>query len=248
MQKLSIFLVLCFLSIVTTAQTRPVTRTANTHTVAPKTIPKPLPKSAKETTYTKWSAKAGCNLSVVYLARNVKDDNNAPGFCGGITYEVNNFMRISTLYTHFRPINIEPTWLNVRASTYEMNLELVARFPNKRTQLYPFVGLSYNTYDGFFTGQADYLNLKEYYADNTVVKNRWLGLNLGTGIEHNFGILGIYLDYRMRIGKQEDAKGVNIMDVCYTAGLKVRLPETKGTKKFSQRFKTKNRFNLKTKN
>jgi hypothetical protein len=248
MQKFHIILVLCFISLFASAQTKPITKAAKTATVAPKTAPKTGVKPPKETTYTKWSLRAGCNLSVVYLARNIKDDNNAPGFCGGINYEINNFMRVSTLYTHFRPINIEPTWLNVRANTYEMNLEMIARFPNKKTQLYPFVGLSYNTYDGFFTGQLDYLNLKEYYAANTVVKNRWLGLNLGTGIEHNFGILGIFLDYRMRIGKQEDATGVNIMDVCYTAGLKVRIPETKATKKFAQRFGTKNRFNLKTKN
>ena len=244
MQKFYLFLALCFLSMWAIAQTRPVTRPAKTATVAPKPAPKTTPK--KETTYTRWSAKAGANISVVYLARNVKDNNNAPGFCGGINYEVNNFIRVSTLYSYFRPINIEPTWLNVRASSYEMNLEMVARFPNRKTLLYPFFGVSYNTYDGFFTGELDYLNLKEYYAANSVVRNRWLGLNFGTGMEHNFGILGVFVDYRMRVGKQEEGIGINIMDVCYTGGLKVTFPEGKGFKKFSQRFRTRNRFNLKT--
>ena len=176
----------------------------------------------KQNKYTRWSIKGGANISVIYLARNIKESNNEPGYCGGLTYEINDFVRVSSLYTHFRPINIEPTWLNVNANTYETNLELLARFPNKKTLLYPFAGLSYNTYKGFFTGESDYLNLREYYPINSVIKNQWLGLNLGIGLEHNFGIIGLFIDYRMRVGRQE--KAINIMDVCYTGGLKVRFP------------------------
>lgn len=197
-----------------------------------------IEKKDKGPVYTKWSVKAGANISVIYLARNVKDKNNEPGYCGGVTYEMNDFIRISTLYTHFQPINIEPTWLNIKANTYEMNLEILARFPNKKTLLYPFVGLSYNTYNGFFTGEADYLNLKEYYKVNSTIKNKWLGVNIGTGFEHNFGIIGLFLDYRMRVGKQE--KGINIMDVCYTFGLKVRFPYGKLAKRMAH---SNDRFN-----
>jgi hypothetical protein len=191
------------------------TRTVKSHTVTPS-------KKYKEPEFTRLSLKAGVNISVVYLTRNIKDKNNEPGFCAGGVYEFNNFVRASVLYTHFKTLNIEPTWYNVKANTYEANLEIMARFPNKKTIMYPFTGLSYNTFNGFFTGQSDYLNLKEFYGSNTTVKDNWLGVNLGTGIEHNFGILGIYMDYRMRVGRAE--KAINIMDVCYTAGLKVRFP------------------------
>ena len=194
-------------------------------------------KLEKERPYTRWSLKAGINISVIYLARNVKENNNEPGYCGGFIYEVNNFIRISTLYTRFQPINIEPTWYNVKANTYETNLEILAKFPNKKTLLYPFVGFSYNTYSGFFTGQSDYLNLREYYPINTTIKNQWLGINFGTGLEHNFGILGLFIDYRMRVGRQE--KAINIMDVCYTAGLKIRFPYGKLAKSISS---TNDRF------
>lgn len=182
-------------------------------------IPK---KPEKERKFTKLSAKAGVNISVVYLARNIKDNNNVPGACGGLGYEINDFVRVSGLYSYFQPLNIEPTWYDVKASSYEVNLEIMARFPNKKTLLYPFTGISYNTYKGFFTGQRDYLNLKEYYTANSTVTNNWWGLNLGTGMEHNFGILGVFIDYRMRVGRYE--KNLNIMDVCYTGGLKCRFP------------------------
>jgi hypothetical protein len=131
-------------------------------------------------------------------------------------------VRVSSLYTHFKPINIEPTWFNIKANTFEVNLEVMAKFPNNKTLLYPFAGLSYNTFKGFFTGQLDYLNLKEYYKVNSEIKNNWLGLNLGTGIEHQFDLIGVFIDYRMRVGKQD--KVINIMDVCYTGGIKIKFP------------------------
>lgn len=203
-----------------------------TSTVAPT-------KLEKETPYTRWSLKMGGNISVIYLARNTKDKNNEPGYCAGATYEVNNFVRVSALYTRFNPINIKPTWFNVIANTYESNLEIIARFPNNKTLLYPFAGFSYNTFSGYFTGESDYLNLKEYYKVNSTVKSQWLGFNIGTGLEHNFGIVGLFIDYRMRIGKQETA--FNIMDVCYTGGIKIRFPYGKVAKRISNSG-SRNRF------
>lgn len=215
------YILILFLS-ATTLWAKTIYSQSKTVAKAPIVIPA---QTQDEKKYTPWSLKAGANISVIYLARNVKESNNEPGYCGGLTYEINNFVRVSTLYTRFQPINIEPTWLNVRANTYEMNLEIIAKFPNKKTLLYPFVGFSYNTYSGFFTGESDYLNLREYYPVNSIVKNQWLGFNLGTGLEHNFGILGLFVDYRMRVGKQENA--INIMDVCYTFGIKVHIPQIK---------------------
>ena len=223
-----VLLTFCFQSL--SAQVKKTTKTAPTSTLTPK-------KLEKEKPYTRWSLKVGGNISVIYLARNVKEKNNEPGYCGGLTYEVNNFVRVSCLYTRFNPINIKPTWLDVKANTYESNLEIIARFPNKKTLLYPFVGISYNTYSGFFTGESDYLDLREYYPINSTVKNQWLGVNLGTGLEHNFGIVGLFLDYRMRVGKQETA--INIMDVCYTGGIKIRFPYGKLAKSMSS---TNDRF------
>jgi hypothetical protein len=197
------------------AQTKkklPVTNPQNLKTI-------PLPK---ERDYTNLSMKVGANNSVIFLARNTKDNNNVLGYCAGLTYDVNNFVRVSSLYTHFKPINIEPTWFNIKANTFEVNLEVMAKFPNNKTLLYPFAGLSYNTFKGFFTGQLDYLNLKEYYKVNSEIKNNWLGLNLGTGIEHQFDLIGVFIDYRMRVGKQD--KVINIMDVCYTGGIKIKFP------------------------
>jgi hypothetical protein len=169
---------------------------------------------AKEVEYGPWSIKIGASKSILYLAKNINDHNYGLGYCGGIGYEVNNFLRLSSLYTYYKPSNISPTWQNIKANTFEINLEIVAGFPNKKTLLYPFVGLSYNS-----------LNLHNSYLINSTINNKWLGINLGTGLEHNFGIIGIYIDYRMRVGKED--KAYNVMDICYTGGIKIRIPGEK---------------------
>ncbi len=190
-----------------------------------KTALKTSPKK-KETYYKKWSLKVGGNLNAIFLSYDTKEQKNKPGFCAGLSYNVNNFIRVSSLYSHFNPINIEPTRINVNANTYELNLEIMTYFPNKKTIVYPFAGISFNTNKSTFTGINDNLNLKNNYSINSTIKDQWIGLNLGAGIEHNFGIVGLFVDYRMRFGKQE--KIFNILEVSYTAGIKLRIPSKVG--------------------
>lgn len=182
----------------------------------------PRRKTKSEMVKTNFEAGAGIMGSVLYLSRNIKEDNDALGYTFVANYGGHKLLRYSIQYTYYKPINIEPTWYTIRANTFEFNTEILARFPNNKTYLYPFLGLSYNTFKGYFTGANDYLNLRETYRPNTNVINNWLGLNLGTGFEHAFGPVVIFFDYRMRIGR-ERGWSFNIMDVCYGGGLRVKL-------------------------
>jgi hypothetical protein len=179
-------------------------------------------KKDKGLDYTNLQIGAGLMGSVLYLSRNVKEKNDAKGWTIVANYGGHKLLRISAQYTHYIPINIAPTWYTIKANTYEANVEVMARFNDNKTFLYPFAGLSYNVFKGYYTGFNDYLNLREKYTPNTTVSSRWLGLNVGTGLEHTFGMITLFGDYRMRVGKQEEG-GVNIMDVCYSAGLRLRL-------------------------
>lgn len=182
----------------------------------PKTDKKPDPRS------TNLQLGLGGMESVLYLARNIKENNNAYGYAFHMNYGGHKLLRFSMQYTIYKTINIDPTWYNIHAQTLEANLEILARFPNGKSFLYPMAGLSYNTFKGFFTGFSDYLNLRAYYPVNSTVRNHWLGLNVGTGFEHAFGPVVLFFDYRMRVGKMDHA-GFNIMDVCYGGGLRVKL-------------------------
>lgn len=177
---------------------------------------KPIKTHAK---YSNFALGIGATRSVLYLNRNVKENNDATGLHFSLIYGGNKNLRLSTEYSYFFPINIEPTWFNIRAKCIESNLHIIARFTKTKAYFYPIVGISYNEFSGFFTGRNDFLNLTDKYGKNTHVKTIWYGLNVGTGYEYYIYNFSLFLDYKMRIGLAEK-KQLNIMDVCFTAGLR----------------------------
>lgn len=178
----------------------------------------------------------GVTRSVLYLSRNIKEQNDANGFTGIITYHSRKNWRFTAEVTRFNTLNIEPTWLNIQAYTYELNAQLCAKFASSRTLFYPLFGLSYNTFRAYFTGVNDFMNLKAFYPVQSQVNTNWLGANVGAGMEHSFKGFSIFATYRMRVGKMERKNQFNIMDVCYGAGLRydIKLPKSvnifKGTR------------------
>jgi hypothetical protein len=181
---------------------------------------KPVKSQPKRTTL---AFGGGLSRSVVYLNRNVNDKNDARGFNASLVYGGSKLVRTSIEYTYFRTLDIRPTWYNVKAHTIEANVHFLARFKSKNAVFYPVFGLSYNVFSGFFTGVNDHLNLAAIHTPNTDATSRWLGLNVGTGYEYFFRPGSIFVDYKMRIGVAEGNFKLNIMDVCFSAGLRLNL-------------------------
>lgn len=180
-------------------------------------------KSKSYAKYRNLGIGVGVTRSVIYLARNVKEDNDATGLQFSMVYGISRLLRLSLEYTHFFPIDIAPTWYDINAKTIEMNMHIIARFNKSNAYFYPLFGLSYNTFSGNYTGINDYLNLSSLYEKNTTVVTRWLGLNVGTGYELFFKPGSFFLDYKMRVGFTEGSNQINIQDVCITAGLRFNV-------------------------
>lgn len=162
----------------------------------------------------------GVTRSVVFLSRNVKEYNDATGFNFAIVYGGNNLARFSLEYHQYNALDIEPTWYDIHARTYEANLQLLARFRDEKALIYPIVGLSVNEFRAFFTGREDFQNLRDKYPVNSEVHTYWIGMNFGLGYEHKIGPLKAFFLYKMRVGAQDVTSKLNIMDVCYSAGLR----------------------------
>jgi hypothetical protein len=202
---------------------------------------KPVKKYPRKTNL---SIGAGFTRSVLFLSRNVKENNDAKGYTFHLIYGGSGIFRASIEYTHFRPIDIAPTWFNINAYTIETNVHIIAKVKDSKSVFYPLFGLSYNHFSGFFTGRDDFLNLHERYGTNTIVTTNWLGINIGVGYEHYFGPAGFYIDYKMRVGNNDGPdRRLNIMDVCISAGLRYNLRVPSVYKIFSG---TKNRYFLET--
>ncbi len=193
-------------------------------------------RKVKELNPSKFGVGLGITRSVLYLSRNIKEQNDATGYTLSFTYHTRQSWRFCGEITRFNPINIEPTWKNIKAYSYELNAQLFAKFSDSHTLFYPMFGVSYNTFEAYFTGINDFMNLKEFYKVETTVKTNWLGGNIGAGIEHNFKNFTVFGTYRMRLGKMERKNQFNIMDVCYGAGIRydIKLPDNanifKGTR------------------
>ena len=162
----------------------------------------------------------GLTRSVIFLSRNIQEFNDATGLNFGMVYGGNNLARFSVEFHKYKPINMEPTWYDINAKTYEANIQFLARFRNNKAIIYPLMGLSMNDFRAFFTGKDDFQNLRDKYAINSRVHSIWFGANFGLGYEHQIGPFKAFLLYKMRVGAQDVASRLNIMDVCYSAGLR----------------------------
>jgi hypothetical protein len=162
----------------------------------------------------------GYARSVLYLARNVKNDNDARGFNAIISYEEKSYLRFTFEYTLYRSINIKPTWNDVKAKTFEMNVNVISKSKDDKYYFYPIAGLSYNVFSGYFTGINDYLNLSALYHKNQTVNTTWFGVNVGLGADVNFKGGCFYGNYKMRVGKVEGLNQINLMDVFMDVGIR----------------------------
>jgi hypothetical protein len=200
---------------------------------------KPVKTHSRKTTL---SFGPGVMRSFVFLSRNIRDNDDVTGFSGSVVYGGEKVFRGCLEFTHFRKIDIEPTWYDIKANTIEFNLQALARFKKTKAFFYPLVGLSLNKFTGFFTGKNDFLNLGDRYEKNKVATTIWLGGNVGAGYEQVFKRISVFAEYKIRVGTSN--KQFTIMDVCFSAGLRFNMRVPSIYKIFSG---TRNRYLLESK-
>ena len=192
----------------------------SSRTFAQVKVVKPVKPITTKPTVTNLGIGFGGAGSVLFLSRNIKENNEAYGYHISLVYGGAKLLRTSLEFTQYQTLSIEPTWYDVKANTLEFNVHILAHFSESNALFYPLFGLSYNRFSGFYTGENDFLNLNTLYEKNQDVVTNWFGLNVGTGYEHYFTQLSIFAEYKMRIGVSEGYNELNIMDVCLSAGLR----------------------------
>jgi hypothetical protein len=181
---------------------------------------KPVKKSKPKST--RLAFFGGLSNSVLLLERNIREDNGANGFHIGTSYGITRVFRAGFEYTRYREIDIAPTWYEINAETFEVNVHALAKVNDINLFFYPLMGVSYNVFQGYFTGQEDYLNLARMYERNANVETQWFGANLGVGLEYFIKQFSLYGEFKMRIGETESGQ-VSIMDVCFSTGVRYNL-------------------------
>ena len=161
-------------------------------------------------------------VSTAFILRDQSNNGASKGIGFNFTLsELSSNYRLTGQYTTYKKFEFDPTWKNMYAHKIELNLELTTHFENIEMVFYPFLGLSYNYISGFYTGINDQNSLRNYYNTNSVVTNRWPGLNFGMGLERRIKRVVIFANYRMHFVKAEDM--IRIMDIGLDAGLKYNI-------------------------
>ena len=176
---------------------------------------------------TRFGVGFGRARSVLFLTRNIKEDNDARGWQTVMSYGLNRVLRATVEFSWFNSIDIAPTWKDVNAHAFEANIHFLSSMPNGTTRFFPLAGLSYNVFKGHFTGLQDHLNLRALYAPGTYVRTPWFGANIGCGSEHDLlKMLSVYGEFKMRVGVSEGYNQLSIMDVFLSAGVRytIRVP------------------------
>lgn len=203
------------------------------------------PKEKKVVNKTNFGIGFGAARSVVFLSRNVKEFNDATGWTFNAIYGGHKLIRFAFDYSQFSSIDIEPTWIGVKAKTYELNIQFIARFKNIKSIIYPITGFSLNQFNGLFTGKEDFQNLREKYPSNSYVKSSWFGTNFGLGYEQTIGPVKAVITYKMRVGTSDVNAKINIMDVCYGLGVRYDMKASTPRHFYRTIFRnTRNRYAL----
>ncbi|MCC6690277.1 MAG: hypothetical protein IT235_01970 [Bacteroidia bacterium] len=115
---------------------------------------------------------------------------------------------------------INPTWLNVHSSNYEINLNYIGEIEDSRIYLYALSGINFQCWRAVFTGIDDVYSMRNYVNPGQHYSYNWCTLNAGFGIEKNWGHFGLFGELKLRINKQGLYPSISVIDIVYNLGIK----------------------------
>jgi hypothetical protein len=195
---------------------------------------KPNPTTQTKTLHTNaFYLGGGCVLSSVNIFRNYRQNPYRLGYNFRAYNEFSSNMRMMAEYTYMPKFSLEPTWLDVKNDVIDINLNLLAQIKDYKAIFYTITGLYAQRWKSFYTGINDFSNSKKTYLTNSIVINRYIGLDLGLGFERAFPGFQFFGEFRYRFSNTDS--GFGITDAAYSAGLKTKL-NTKRKKKYHGKY------------
>lgn len=180
---------------------------------------------------TRFFILAGASWAAIDLARY---NDNVPklGINGRLYGYLTSNVRLAGEYTYTLPHNDDQTWLNIKAQSYELNIHINGIVTKTNLGFYAFSGACMQQWKGEFTGLNDLKGYSRIITPGTTDSyTSFLG-NFGCGFEKNFRYLGLYGEFKFRLGEGDANVRIRINDVVYGVGLKANIPTRKLGKLF----------------
>ncbi len=166
----------------------------------------------------------GASYSSVNIHRNYSQNPYKFGWNARVCWELAGSMRITGEYTSMPLFQVTPTWLNVKNRVVELNVNYLARIKDQKALFYTISGIYYQSWNGFYTGQEDFTLAKNVFTPQQQYTNKYLGVNLGLGIERAFRYVQVFAEFKYRFSETDADKVFGITDALYNAGVKIKLP------------------------
>lgn len=168
------------------------------------------------------SVGAGYIKTSLNFFKNAQEETYSNGYGFRIAFQPAEVFRIAACYSKVESVTIDPTWINVNNSFFDLDAHFMMHFADKRNIAYFILGASGQYWDGFYTGIHDLNRYKLNAKPFTQYHALYFGGKIGMGAEIKlFGPISGYGEFIFRITKTD--VGTGLSDVVYGLGIKVNV-------------------------
>jgi len=154
--------------------------------------------------------------------KNAQENTYSNGWGARMMLQTSETFRFAACFSKVESVNINPTWVNVKNSFFDLDAHFMMHFADKRSIAYFLMGLSGQYWNGYYTGLHDLNNWKLHATANTMYQALYFGGRMGIGAEIKiFGPLNGYGEFIFRFSKTDVGSGLS--DVVYGLGLKMNV-------------------------
>jgi len=168
------------------------------------------------------SLSAGFIKTSLNFFKNAAEETYSNGYGFRALFQPGETFRVGACYSKVESVNIDPTWVNVNNSFYDLDAHFMMHFLDKRNIAYFILGLSAQHWKGFYTGLHDLNSWKLNIPKNSMYQSLYFGGRIGMGAEIKIiGPISGYGEFIFRITKTDVGSGIS--DVVYGLGIKVNV-------------------------
>lgn len=183
----------------------------------PKTNPKDTTRKIRV-----FSISGGLFKTSLNFFKNIDQDPYSAGYSLRALLQTSETFRLSGTFCKVASVNIDPTWVNVRNSFFDLDANFMMHFADARNLAYFIAGASGQYWNGYYTGLRDLNTVKPNAAPN--MRNQGLHISARTGMGAEIKIYGPisgYGEFIFRFSGTDRNKG--LIDLSYNTGIKVNV-------------------------
>ncbi|TND09409.1 MAG: hypothetical protein FD123_1215 [Bacteroidetes bacterium] len=166
---------------------------------------------------------AAFDYSVINNRKEVRGQYK-PGINLRMMYLTRSFFGISAEYTHHVKHNTVPALRNITSWNADLNGHFICNIGESDLKFTALFGVDYLRWEGTYVGPSLNDNNKYYYG--MILRNRWIGANMGCGFSHDITkrVHG-FGEFKVRMATEGKDDLFGVADASFNFGVRVNILE-----------------------